>query len=577
MTEFAQHVQTARLRATMLERCVGAPLLPRREMPAQTFDELYAAFTELKAVEEELRNRHAVLAADHQRLLLQLQCYQQVLEFVGDGYMLTDTRGNIQSTNRSAAAILNMPQHSLKGTSFVDYVAADDRRSFRADLARICQVDTVQEWSVRLQPRKREPANVTLTVIAIREQDATIAALHWLLRDHKGYKQIEEHVHTLYADLERRVVAHFTGFEAARRVPDTGVSTDPAVCSETEGAYREHPTGNTQPAESASGRTFVQDVRHQQLHTEANPITTVSALPGRHWPALPDLKNKFIYDLLHGIIHDEATILREARILGLDFTPPRAVILIAAADYILASTDAKAGKAADDQIRRRAQAIVSSVVSFFHLPNDTICAYLGDGNVAVLKASDTKNLVSWVDQRDTPEQASSSWANLTALKRAGKALLQHLRRDTGAAMSIGIGRYHPGTRELARSYKDARAALSLGRRFHGQNGVYCLDALGIAAFVGVSDEQTKIDLATHLLSPLNHAPELLETLDVFFTHNCCPSATATALSIHRNTLGYRLDKITALTGLNPRQFDDGVQIRLALALRSLDKVPDAGL
>jgi carbohydrate diacid regulator len=122
---------------------------------------------------------------------------------------------------------------------------------------------------------------------------------------------------------------------------------------------------------------------------------------------------------------------------------------------------------------------------------------------------------------------------------------------------------------LARSYQDARAALSLGRRFHGQNGVHCLDSLGIAAFVGVSDERTKIDLATYLLSPLDHEAELLSTLDHFFAEDCCPSATAARLSIHRNTLGYRLDKITSLTGLDPRRFDAAVQIRLALLLRSL--------
>jgi carbohydrate diacid regulator len=136
-------------------------------------------------------------------------------------------------------------------------------------------------------------------------------------------------------------------------------------------------------------------------------------------------------------------------------------------------------------------------------------------------------------------------------------------------MTVGIGRYHPGVCGLARSYQDARAALSLGSRFHGQNGVHCLDSLGIAAFVGVSDERTKIDLATYLLSPLDHEPELLETLNVFFAADCSPSQTAARVSIHRNTLSYRFDKITSLTGLDPRRFDDAVQIRLALLLRSL--------
>jgi carbohydrate diacid regulator len=252
----------------------------------------------------------------------------------------------------------------------------------------------------------------------------------------------------------------------------------------------------------------------------------------------------------------------------MDFGTPRAVILIDASDFILRPEDQR-GEPGDAQIRRRAQTVISSVVSFFHLPNDTICAYLGDGEVAVLKASNTRNLASWAAHEGTPEQATPSWANLAALKRASEALRAHLCRDTGARVSIGIGRHHPGICQLARSYQDARAALSLGRHFHGHVGVHCLDALGIAAFVGVSDEQTKIDLATYLLSPLNGEPELLATLDAFFAENCVPSATAARLSIHRNTLGYRLDKITALTGLDPRRFDDATQIRLALVLRSL--------
>lgn len=144
-----------------------------------------------------------------------------------------------------------------------------------------------------------------------------------------------------------------------------------------------------------------------------------------------------------------------------------------------------------------------------------------------------------------------------------------LRADTGASISIGIGRYHPGIRGLARSYQDARVALSLGCRFHDRNQVHCLDRLGIAAFIGVADEQTKIELATYLLSPLDHEPELLATLDAFFASDLSPSSTASRLSIHRNTLSYRVDKITSLTGINPRRFDDAVQIRLALLLRKL--------
>jgi carbohydrate diacid regulator len=294
-----------------------------------------------------------------------------------------------------------------------------------------------------------------------------------------------------------------------------------------------------------------------------NQTAVVARLPDQH-----ALKHKFIHDLLRGSNDDEGDLLREGQILGMDFSRPRAVILIDASAYILGAEGAGRADVSEARTRRRAQLVIASVVGFFALPDDTICGYIGDGEVAVLKASSTQDLVAWTD-KGSPNQSSASWANLSALKRATAELLTRLRRDTNAAINVGLGRYHPGVQGLARSYQDARAALSLGRRFHGQNQVHCLDGLGIAAFVGLADEHTKIDLAMHLLSPLDHAPELLETLDTFFAQDCCPSATAKQLCIHRNTLSYRLDKITALTGLDPRRFDEAMQVRLAILLRAL--------
>ncbi len=297
-----------------------------------------------------------------------------------------------------------------------------------------------------------------------------------------------------------------------------------------------------------------------------NEITVLDRVTNRH-----ELKNSFILNLLNGYIDDETSLIRQARLLGMDLTPPRAVILIDAADYILVPAGSSNQEQDTSRIeQRRAQQVIDNVVNFFHLPNDTICAYIDHGEVAVLKASNVKNLANWAEGDDIVVQATSSgWANLAALKRAGNALLNRLQNDMAASISIGIGRYHPGIRGLAASYQDARAALSLGRRFQGPNRVHCLDSLGVAAFVGVADEETKVELARYLLSPLDHEPDLLTTLEVFFDENCSPSASVKRLSIHRNTLTYRLDKITSLIGLDPRRFDDAIQVRLALLVRAL--------
>jgi len=83
-------------------------------------------------------------------------------------------------------------------------------------------------------------------------------------------------------------------------------------------------------AEPASGETISPRLTQALVELVINQTAVVERLPNQH-----ELKNKFIHDLLRGPIGDEASILREGQIMGMDFTRPRAVILIDAASYIL--------------------------------------------------------------------------------------------------------------------------------------------------------------------------------------------------------------------------------------------------
>src|SRR5919197_2349498 len=84
-------------------------------------------------------------------------------------------------------------------------------------------------------------------------------------------------------------------------------------------------------AEPPSGEAISPRLAQALVELVVNQTAVVAQLPNQH-----ELKNKFIHDLLRGPIGDEASILREGQILGMDFTRPRAVILIDAASYILA-------------------------------------------------------------------------------------------------------------------------------------------------------------------------------------------------------------------------------------------------
>ncbi len=128
---------------------------------------------------------------------------------------------------------------------------------------------------------------------------------------------------------------------------------------------------------------------------------------------------------------------------------------------------------------------------------------------------------------------------------------------------------------LAQAYADATCALEIGQALHGAGHVYALADLGLAAFICHPRQQTKHDRASQLLQPLLAEADLLETLEVFFQAERSLSRTAERLHIHRHSLDYRLNKITTLTGLDPRQFNAATQLSAALLLKQLLVAADA--
>ncbi|MED3498278.1 PucR family transcriptional regulator [Brevibacillus agri] len=70
-----------------------------------------------------------------------------------------------------------------------------------------------------------------------------------------------------------------------------------------------------------------------------------------------------------------------------------------------------------------------------------------------------------------------------------------------------------------------------------------------------------------LMSVPQISSEQRETLETLFARQLNVSETARQLFLHRNTLLYRLDKLTEQTGLDPRQFPDAVLLQLYLLFR----------
>lgn len=61
-----------------------------------------------------------------------------------------------------------------------------------------------------------------------------------------------------------------------------------------------------------------------------------------------------------------------------------------------------------------------------------------------------------------------------------------------------------------------------------------------------------------------YATDLMATLETYLAHNCNMNATAQAIHAHRHTVGYRLERIRDLTGLDPFTSEDRERLGLGL-------------
>lgn len=124
---------------------------------------------------------------------------------------------------------------------------------------------------------------------------------------------------------------------------------------------------------------------------------------------------------------------------------------------------------------------------------------------------------------------------------------KHIRRLLLDHPSIRISR---GRHEasIASSYAQAKAAMSILFALWPSQQVTTYDEVEFLIQWG----QARLDGPAHTTHKLEDTPELLDTLRSFIHHNGSMSLTAESLNIHRNTLQYRLKRIHAITGRDPR-------------------------
>jgi len=184
------------------------------------------------------------------------------------------------------------------------------------------------------------------------------------------------------------------------------------------------------------------------------------------------------------------------------------------------------------------------------------------------------------------------WGPMTLLKDE-EAELEHEEDETTEDLltNIVLGLHDMlasewlGESQLAITYPNApakmmietvttlRESINIGRKFHPSSNIHLPWMLRLEALLyAIPEAQRQKYLEQSLKrAELFVEPEMLATLDTFFSLDCNVSETAKKLYIHRNTLLYRLDKLKQETGLDVRLFRDAVLVKIILLLYKVTK------
>ncbi|MUH01571.1 helix-turn-helix domain-containing protein [Scytonema sp. UIC 10036] len=170
------------VRLTNLYQSINnTPIVP--DILPQALIELGSASEMVRIATQELHQQNQQLIETRNLLEAERQRYQDLFEFAPDAYLVTDILGIIQEANRAASQLLNVPQQHLVGKPITNYVALQDRPTFRSFLFQLYERDQVTELVLCWQKRSGEFFDAAMTVGVVRDAKGVPSSLRWLLRD----------------------------------------------------------------------------------------------------------------------------------------------------------------------------------------------------------------------------------------------------------------------------------------------------------------------------------------------------------------------------------------------------------
>lgn len=140
----------------------------------------------------------------------------------------------------------------------------------------------------------------------------------------------------------------------------------------------------------------------------------------------------------------------------------------------------------------------------------------------------------------------------------------------GRRTQLGVSSHRSGAADVRRALDEAELVLGVTAAGGGPPGEEIGESTYRLLFrVMASHPQEVRSFYEDTVAPLvryddQYSTDLLGTLDAYLANNCNMNATAQTIHAHRHTVGYRLERVKELTGLDPFRSEDRERLGLGL-------------
>ena len=234
------------------------------------------------------------------------------------------------------------------------------------------------------------------------------------------------------------------------------------------------------------------------------------------------LRTKLVLELVEGA--DRTAIMNRAQAMGYDLSRPHRVLLVG-------------GNPADD------------IDMFFHAVSRAARA-VATGSLLAPRLHDVIMLA----------EPSVRWDQFR----------QHVVAELhGGRCRVGVGGRCQAIEEFPRSYREAELALRMQKASGGPEQVTRYDDLGVYKVLAAADDTASVErfvgewLARLIDYDSAHGTQLVLTLGEYLECGGNYDASARALSVHRSTLKYRLNRIRQVSGYDLSLPDNQFNLQLA--------------